>query len=61
MQIAENEFFEFHLHQANILQDIDQQSPQLIFAFVQMTRLSIRVQPKETPDRIRSKAVLDPQ
>ena len=55
MQIAENEFFEFHLRQANIPQDIDQQSPQRIFAFVQMSRLSIKVQPKGTADRIRPK------
>ena len=60
MQIDENEFSESHLSQANILQDIDQQSPRRSFSFVRLTLLSIKVQPKGTPDRNRSKEVLDP-
>ena len=60
MQIDENEFSESHLSQANILQDIDQQSPRRSFSFVRLTHFSIKVQPKGTPDRIRPKEVLDP-
>ena len=59
MQIVENEFFEFHQKQANILQDIDQQSLQQFFAFVSLIRPSIRARPRETPDRIRPKEEFD--
>ena len=60
MQIAENEFFEYHQHQANIHQDTNQLSLQLFFFFVLKFHFSTRVQPMETSDRIRPKEGLDP-
>ena len=61
MQIVENEFFEYHHHQANIHQDTNQRSLQRFFFFVLKFHFSTRARPMETSDRIRPKEGLDPK